>query len=165
MIKVRLNIFAATFIFWLILSWTLTAENIIIGAVLGICVSFLTSELFNKDAKLLKKPLRYLWFFYYIPVFLWECLKANIDGAYRVIHPSLPMRPGIVKVKTNLKSETALTFLANTLTLNPGTMTVDIDQAGGFLYVHWVDVKTDDVEKATEYIVRKFERILMRIFE
>ena len=163
--KVRLSLFIATFLFWLVLSWAFNVENIIIGIILGVIVSFLTGELFNKNAKILEKPFRYLWFFYYIPVFLWECFKANLDGAYRVIHPSLPINPGIVKVRTVLKSETALTFLANTITLNPGTMTVDIDKERGFLYVHWIDVKSQDVEIATKLIVHKFERILMRIFE
>ena len=109
--------------------------------------------------------MRYFWFVYYVPLFLWECFKANIDGAYRVIHPRLPMRPGIVKVKTTLKGAVGLTFLANTLTLMPGTMTVDIDRENGFLYVHWVEVKSADIDKATALIVEKFERILKRIFE
>ena len=82
-----------------------------------------------------------------------------------VIHPDLPMRPGIVKVRTNLKSDSGLTFLANTITLKPGTMTVDIDRENGFLYVHWVNVESQDIEKATKIIVEKFEKVLMRIFE
>jgi multicomponent Na+:H+ antiporter subunit E len=91
--------------------------------------------------------------------------KANIDVAYRVSHPNLPIRPGIVKVKTSLKSDTGLTFLANCITLTPGTMTVDIDKNSGFLYIHWINVKDKDVEGATERIVKRFERRLTRIFE
>jgi len=165
MTKARISIFIATLFFWLVLNWSFNLEHIIIGMVLGVLVSFLTGGLFNPNIEVFRKPLRYLWFFYYIPLFIWECFKANIDGAYRVIHPSLPINPGIVKVKTKLKSETALTFLANTLTLNPGTMTVDIDEENGFLYVHWLDVKTQDIEEATKCIVSKFERVLIRIFE
>jgi len=108
--------------------------------------------------------MKIILFLYYIAVFIWECVKANLDGAYRVLHPDLPIRPGIVKVKTTLKSATGLTLLANSLTLKPGTMTVDIDQENGFLYVHWMDVKTEDLDQATELIVGKFERILKRIF-
>lgn len=107
---------------------------------------------------------RIIWFFYYIAVFIWECIKANIDGVYRVGHPDLPIRPGIVKVKTTLTSDIGLTFLANSLTLTPGTMTVDIDRENGFLYVHWIDVKSEDVVKATDLIVRKFETILKKVF-
>lgn len=118
-----------------------------------------------KRPHVFKSIRRYIWFLYYIPVFIWECIKANIDVAYRVGHPDLPIRPGIVKVKTTLKSDTALTFLANSITLTPGTMSVDIDAEDGFLYVHWIDVKDKDILKATEIIVKKFENILARIFE
>lgn len=109
--------------------------------------------------------MRFLWFIYYCLVFIWECLKANLDGAYRVIHPGLPMNPGIVKVKTSLRSDLALTLLANSLTLKPGTMTVDIDKDNGFLYIHWIDVKTQDVDKASELIVKRFESILKKVFK
>jgi multicomponent Na+:H+ antiporter subunit E len=119
----------------------------------------------DKKVAVLKNWKRYPWFLYYIPLFIWECFKANLDGTWRVIHPDLPMRPGIVKVKSRLKSDAGLTFLANTITLNPGTMTVDIDKEKGILYVHWVNVESQDIEKATKIIVEKFEKILLRIFE
>jgi multisubunit Na+/H+ antiporter MnhE subunit len=44
-------------------------------------------------------------------------------------------------------------------------MSVDIDPKNGFLYIHWIDVKDKDIEKATEIIVKTFEDILKRIFE
>jgi multicomponent Na+:H+ antiporter subunit E len=96
---------------------------------------------------------------------LWECIKANIDVAYRVVHPDLPIKPGIVKIKTNLKSDVALTFLANSITLTPGTMCVDIDKEKGILYIHWIYVRDDRLEEATSLIAGKFEKILKRIFE
>jgi multicomponent Na+:H+ antiporter subunit E len=92
-------------------------------------------------------------------------IKANLDVAYRVIHPKLPIKPGIVKVKTKLRSEAALTYLANSITLTPGTFTIDVDQENGYLYIHWIWVKSDDIEEATEIIVRRFEKILEKIFE
>jgi len=106
----------------------------------------------------------YFWLFWYVVLFVWECVKANIDGARRVIHPDLPINPGIVKIKTGLKSDIALTILANTLTLQPGTMTVDIDKENGFLYVHWIDVKAADAGQAAKMISGKFEKILERVF-
>jgi len=165
MIKIRLAITLATFIFWLILNWALDLQTLIVGVALSIIVSLLVGNLFNKDTRVFKKPLRYLWFLYYIPLFVWESFKANLDGAYRVIHPGLPMNPGIVRVKTVLRCDTALAILANTLTLKPGTMTVDIDKEAGLLYIHWIDVKSQELEPATELIVRRFEKILVRIFE
>lgn len=118
----------------------------------------------DKSKAILKNISRPLWFLFYLVVFIWECVKANIEGAYRVAHPDLPIKPGIVKVRTTLRSDMGLAFLANSLTLKPGTMTVDIDKQAGFLYVHWAYVKSQDISRATELIVLRFERILKRIF-
>lgn len=165
MVKIRAVLFILSFLTWVLLSGSVDPEHCIIGVIVGVFIAFITSDLFKNKPHVFRKPSRYFWFLYYLPVFTWECIKANIDGALRVIHPDLPIKPGIVKVKTTLKSEAALTFLANSLTLKPGTMTVDVDKERGFLYVHWVDVQTQDVEEATRCIVYKFERILKRIFE
>ncbi|MFH1996449.1 MAG: Na+/H+ antiporter subunit E [Candidatus Omnitrophota bacterium] len=161
----RVILFVLGFGVWCLLSWPPDRQHLIVGIPVAAIAAFLTGDLFVQRPHLLKNPKRYLWFFYYVPVFIWECFKANIDVAYRVMHPDLPINPGIVKVKTSLTSEIGLTFLANSITLTPGTLSVDVDQAGGFLYVHWIDVKEKDVKKASEIIVGRFERILKEIFE
>ena len=107
----------------------------------------------------------YCFLFQYIPVFLWEVFKANIDVAYRAMHPDLPIKPGIVKVRTSLESDIACTMLANSITLTPGTMSVDIDMKESVLYIHWIDVQAQDTEAASRAIVERFERLLRRIFE
>lgn len=151
---------------WSLLTWPPDGQHLIVGALVALFVSWITGDLFIQRAYLLKHPHRYWYFvFYYVPVFLWEMLKANIDVAYRVLHPNLPINPGIVKIKTSLKSDTALTFLANSITLTPGTMSVDIDRDNGFLYIHWIDVKAKDVATATKIISEHFEKILSKIFD
>ncbi len=107
--------------------------------------------------------MRIIWFLWYLPIFLWECIKANIDVAYRVLHPKMPIRPGIVKVRIKLKTDIAKTFLANSITMTPGTMSVDIK--GNHLYIHWIYIRDKEIEKATQIIVNKFEKHLKRIFE
>jgi len=165
-VKSRIALFILSLIVWCLLSWVPDAQDLVIGVFVSIFVAFMIGDLFVKRPHVLKHPLRY-WYFlvYYLPVFLWECFKANIDVAYRVIHPGLPINPGIVKVKTSLKTDTALTFLANSITLTPGTLSVDIDKDDGVLYIHWIDVKAKDVESATRIIVERFEKILKKIFE
>jgi len=110
-----------------------------------------------------KNPLRYLWFIYYIVIFLWECLKANIDVAFRVLHPALPIRPGTIRIKTSLRSDIGLTFLANSLSLTPGNTTIDVDKDAGVLYVHRLCLKNEHVESLP--VAAKFESILKRIFD
>lgn len=163
--KSKTILFLLGLLVWLFLSWPPDIQHLLVGILVAGFISILTGDMFVKRPHVFTHITRYLWFFYYLPIFLWECFKANIDVAYRVGHPDLPINPGIVKVKTTLKSETGLTFLANSITLTPGTFSIDIDKENGFLYIHWIDVKEKDVENASRIIVEKFERILKRIFE
>jgi multicomponent Na+:H+ antiporter subunit E len=164
-VKKKIVLFLFAYILWLLLCWSLDWQHVAVGAVAALLVTVITGGLFITRPRLLKNPIRYVWFLYYLPLFVWECLKANLDVAYRVAHPDLPIKPGIVKIKTKLRSETGLTFLANSITLTPGTLTVDINQEEGVLYIHWINVGSTDIEKATRMIVAKFENILERIFE
>ena len=164
--KSRIILAFIAFFAWCLLNWVPDWQHIVIGVFVAAFIGIMTGDLFIRKTDKFKHPFRY-WYFiaYYMPVFLWECIKANIDVAYRVLHPSLPINPGIVKVRTTLKTDTALTFLANSITLTPGTMTVDIDRDNGVLYIHWINVKTKNTEEATKIIVERFERILHKIFE
>jgi len=163
--KSRILLFLLGFIVWCLLNWIPDWQHIFIGILVSAFVAFMTGDFFVKRPHLFTHPGRYLWFLYYVPVFIWECLKANIDVTCRVLHPDLPIHPGIVKVKTRLTSDTALTFLANSITLTPGTLSVDVDKENGYLYVHWIEVRDKDVSKATKLVVERFETILERIFE
>ncbi len=157
------------FIAWLFLTWPFTIyriewQSIIVGIFISIFAGLIFGDGFTESPHKFFGIKRYFWAILYIPVVIWWCILANFDVAYRVLHPNLPIKPGIVKVKTKLKSKSGLTVLANSITLTPGTMSVEIAPEG-FIYVHWIYVKTDDIEKATEIIVRRFEKILERIFE
>lgn len=155
--------FLICFLVWVGLTFNFTQQYLITGA----CVSLLTAVCFGKyflgDWKKFLNPLRYFWFLLYIPVFLWECIKANLDVAYRVLHPAMPIKPGIVRVKTTLKSDIAKVFLANSITMTPGTLSVDI--IGDTLYIHWIYVKSKDPEINTKIITGPFEKLLKRIFD
>ncbi|MBU4141115.1 MAG: Na+/H+ antiporter subunit E [Candidatus Omnitrophica bacterium] len=164
--KSKIVLFLVAYLVWALLNWAPDWQHLLVGIFIAWFVAFMTGDLFITRPHILKHPQRY-WYFLveYLPKFLWECLKANVDVAYRVLHPDLPINPGIVKVKTTLKADTALTFLANSITLTPGTLSVDIDRDNGVLYVHWIDVKEKDVEAATKIIVERFEKMLRKVFE
>ena len=158
--------FVIAYVAWVILTWVPDVQHLIFGVPVALVVAALTGGLFVSRPRLLAQPQRYVYFcFVYLPLFLWECLKANFDVAFRVLSPTLPISPGIVKVKTSLTSDIGLTFLANSITLTPGTMSVDIDEEKKMLYVHWISVKDKDIEAATDVIVARFERILKKIFD
>ena len=164
--KSKMVLFIVSLLVWCGLSWSVGWQHLLVGALVSILVAAAAGGLFVKRPHLLRHPMRYLYFvFGYIPLLVWEVLKANFDVAYRVLNPRLPIRPGIVRIRTRLRSETGLTFLANSITLTPGTMTVDIDQDEGILYIHWIDVRSTDVEEASRAIAGRFEPLLMKIFE
>jgi multicomponent Na+:H+ antiporter subunit E len=167
----RLVLFAILVIVWYLLAWPYDfQENTFDGQLFlaGLVVSFLLCIMFPEVIPAFPKKLfslqRWYWGLRYIPFFFYAMLKANLDVVYRVVHPAMPIHPGIVKVKTSLQSDAARTLLANSITLTPGTMTVDIT-SDGFLYIHWINVKDTDVEKATQDIVSRFEKMLAKIFE
>ncbi len=166
----KVVLFVLGFIIWTLLTWKPDPEHLLVGLFISGFIAFLTGDLFTSSAHRFTHLNRYLWFFYYIPLFFWECFKANLDVAWRVVHPKIPLNPGIVKVKTKLHSDVALTFLANSITLTPGTLTVDIDKKKKVLYIHWIDVKSDEkvakrIVERFESIVERFESILRKIFE
>jgi multicomponent Na+:H+ antiporter subunit E len=168
--KSRVTMFLVGFAVWCLLNWLPDwqnlVQNLVAGAVVSAIVSAVMGSFLVTRPHLRRNFGRFSYFVtHYIPVFLWELLKANLDVAYRVIHPTLPINPGIVKIRTSLKSDTGLTFLANSITLTPGTMTVDIDRDRGILYIHWINVRHMDIERATQDIAGKFEPILHRVFE
>ena len=138
-------------------------QDVAAGVFFSLLIAALASEIYPQKLSKVFSPRRWLWALLYIPYFFWQVLKANFDVAYRVLHPDVPIRPGIVKVHTELTSEMAKTFLANSITLTPGTLTVDVD--GRDLYVHWIYIRGEDVEAHTRRIVSRFERFLKRIFE
>ena len=164
--KSRAVLFVLAFAVWCILTWIPDGQHLVVGVFVAAFVAFMTGDLFVERPHVLAHPGRYFTFcFEYLPLFLWECLKANLDVAYRVLSPGLPIKPGIVKIRTELKSDAALTFLANSITLTPGTMSVDVDKEQGVLYVHWIDVEVTDIEAATKQIAGRFEPLLKKIFD
>ena len=160
----RLIYFVLAFIIWLLLTWSLQAQTIIAGLAASVLVSLLFHEILPKEHKVFISPVRIFWFLVYIPVFFYYVIVANIDVAYRVLHPKMPINPGIVKIKTNLKTDSGITALANSITLTPGTLTIDLTE-DGFLYIHWINVKSTDIEEATKRIGQRFEYFIAKMFE
>jgi len=153
---------AITFVLWLALTSKLDRQELICGGVISLVVSLLGAQVYSK---LDLPPLglkRLLFSLIYVVVLFWEIIKANLDVAYRVIHPKMPIKPGIVVIKTSLKSDIAKMILANSITLTPGTFTLDI--SGDKLLIHWINVKSEDIDEATKLIGQRFERYLGIIF-
>jgi multicomponent Na+:H+ antiporter subunit E len=169
--KIKMNKIKSQFILFLILElfWILWNNTLNIQIwLLGGIFSLITVLFFGKSAEIFigvkLTPKGLINSFLYIIVFIIAVIKSNIDVLFRVLNPKLPIRPGIVRIKTKLKNPMARLILANSITLTPGTFVVEIiDQ---YIYVHWIDVKYErDEDRITKEIAGNFEKILLRIYE
>ena len=161
--------FIISFILWMLLTWPVVdgqidIQIVIAGLIASLIVAIMFHEILPEEHHVFISPVRIFWFLIYIPVFFYYIIKANLDVVYRALHPKMPINPGIVKIKTNLKTNSGITALANSITLTPGTLTVDLTE-DGYLYIHWINVRSDDVEQATKFIAQRFEWFLKKIFE
>lgn len=160
----RILVFVLAFLAWLALTAGGGLQEIVAGAVVALVVALFAGHFlagFPRRGVLRRAGFAVLYFFR----FLWEMIKANIHVASIVLHPLRPIRPGIVKIRTELTKDTAVTVLANSITLTPGTLTVDVNPEAGELYIHCITVDGTDVEENTKRIGAKFERILKEVFE
>lgn len=161
----RLFVFVFSFLVWVALTSISDPQEVVAGIIVAIIVSFvagkflITSEKSEHIVKRIISTIKYLF------KFVWEMAKANFHVAYIVIHPNLPIKPGIVKIRTKLTKDSAITVLTNSITLTPGTLTIDVNPETHDLYIHWIDVKSKDVEKNTKTIGGKFEKLLTEVFE
>ena len=118
-----------------------SSAELIIGAVLAVVVgALLRNRFLGKDLRMVN-PRRWFTFLVYLFPFFFAMAKANIDVAYRVITGRI--NPAIVKIDPKLKNDMSVTILANSITLTPGTLTVDVDEKPNELYVHWINVKPE----------------------
>jgi multicomponent Na+:H+ antiporter subunit E len=99
----------------------------------------------------------------YLVLFLWELLTANVDVAYRVLAPSMPIDPDVVEVPLRVQTDSAVTTIANSITLTPGTLTMDYDEETNTLYVHAITGK-DDYYSVVDPI-RAWENLALVVFD
>ena len=162
----KLERFALNWLFmmivWVAFTTTFAPAELITGAIVSMIISLLSIRMFTCCKISILAPQRIFYMIYYLFVFLIALVKSNFDVARRVLTPSLPINPGIVKFKTKLKTDYSKMVLANSITLTPGTLSVDI--IDDTFYIHWIDVKTTDPEKAYKDIAWQFEKILLKIF-
>ena len=137
--------------------------EIIASVMVSLIVAMISHKvLFQKKRYQLLNPMRWVIFlFYLIGPFFYAMAKANIDVAYRVITGKI--KPGIIKISPELKTDAAITLLANSITLTPGTLSVAIDEKNNDLYIHWINVT--NLNPSIEDICGSFPSWARRIAE
>lgn len=115
------------FAFWMLLSGHTEPLLVISGVLSSLLVAYLSHDLLVGRGAL-GRGLRMAYrIALYLPWLLWQIILANIDLVYLVLHPSMPIDPTIIRFKNEFRTDTGAATLANSITLTPGTVTIDVN--------------------------------------
>ncbi|MBN1251848.1 MAG: Na+/H+ antiporter subunit E [Bacteroidales bacterium] len=150
------------FVLWLAFTTSIEIYEVLTGLFISFIISLFTFKSFTSRGLKGLSPIKLIYVIKYIFVFLIALVKANFHVAKIVLSPSLPINPGIVEFESKLDSDFAKMILANSITLTPGTLSVDV--IGNRFYIHWLEVKDSDSEVAFNEIAKQFEDVLLKIY-
>ena len=165
------------FLFWLLITGQIVAifegsaslQVLIAGCIISLAAALFCSRFFiHENPFYLLRPDRFfLLLFYALIIFPWELIKANVSQAVRAFGPKKLVRSGIVKIPTDLTSEYGLAMLSNSITLTPGTITMETAEEDGqnYFYIHWIDVTAPSGKEAGDAIKGTLEKGLRRVWE
>jgi len=142
---------------WVALTGKFLIGNFIFGVILSYGIMWFMYRS-NDDKRYFKKIPQTISFIFY---FLYELLKANLLVAYDVITPTFHMRPGIIAIPLDAKTDLEITLLANVITMTPGTLALDVSDNNKYLFVHSMYIKSK--EDFIDSIKNGFERRLLEI--
>ena len=141
---------------------TTIAEEFVIGLLVGLPTAFVLRRFYAPELAVRPSLRATPYAGLYLAVFVREIITANVDVAYRVLAPSMPMEPDVIAVPLRVESDAAITTIANSITLTPGTLTMDHDAETNTLYVHGIDCED---EEALLTPIRTWEDYALVIFE
>lgn len=145
---------------WLALVNKFTLGNLLLGGVLGLAVPYGTAA-YWPDRPTLRKPLGIAE---YVVIVLWDIIVANVHVAAIILFRNRDdIRSHWVQIPLDLTSPEAITVLAGTITLTPGTVSSTLSADSRSLLVHCLH--TDDPDGVRDTIKARYERRLKEIFE
>ena len=124
-----LALFGASYVFYLLLAGSVATFELVTGAIsAGIVARALWGISLTTPVNPVRTGKQLARFALYVPYLLYEIAKANVEIAYVVLHPDLPIDPEMVEFDAAVWSALPVTTLANSITLTPGTLTVDVSR-------------------------------------
>jgi multicomponent Na+:H+ antiporter subunit E len=115
------------------------AEEFLIGLLVGMLVAYFLRGFYTPQIGPARAVTVAPYAILYLLVFVKELVTANWDVARRVLAPSMPIDPRVIEVPLRVRSDLAITTIANSITLTPGTLTMDYNAETNTLYVHSID--------------------------
>lgn len=144
---------------WILLQNNVSAGMVVFGIILGIIIPWITSVWWPDTPK----GFRLGKMITYSVIVIWDIIVANIQVAWIVLTvPNAKLKPHWIVVPLELKQPEAITVLAGTITLTPGTVSADLSDGGHSLLVHVLH--TDDPDGVCDEIKSRYERRLLEIF-
>jgi multicomponent Na+:H+ antiporter subunit E len=137
----RLAVFVILFAFWLLLSGHYDLFHLSLGLICSLLVAFLSHDLLIENISGPKRIRKTRRFISYVLWLIYQIVLANLHVAYLILNPKA-IDPRIVRFKTRLKSQFSMVTLGNSITLTPGTITMDI--IDGEFHVHALSKKVAD---------------------
>jgi multicomponent Na+:H+ antiporter subunit E len=147
---------------WFAANSSFAFETLVTGASISAILAYLFTRKGSAWRDIRFSPKRAYHFVLYTGVFVIELVRANISLMRCVFAPRIVIKPGIVRIKTKLKTPIGRLALANSIGLTPGSLVIDIN--GEDIFIHWLDVKTTDTDEATRAIAGAFEKHLGKTF-
>ncbi|MCP8897954.1 Na+/H+ antiporter subunit E [Gilvimarinus xylanilyticus] len=144
---------------WLLMNNTIAPGHWVLGAILAWAIPFFTQE-FWPQSMVIAKPFKAVRFLLLV---LWDIVIANVQVAFLIMGPRKKLQPAFMRIPLDLKQDFTITLLANTISLTPGTVSVDLQMEDGYLLVHGLDVK--DIDTTIAEIKNRYEKPLKEIFE
>lgn len=147
---------------WMLFTWSIDIFSLIMGGLFSFLTAILTFRLFIDEYEADRRALlpRLPSLILYLLLLIFRMYVSSFKVLYNVLLGRI--NPGIVHFRTRLKSDLARVILTNSITLTPGTITLDLND--DHLVVHWLDAKTTHSSYAGEVIKGSFERLLKRIW-
>lgn len=142
---------------WIALTGTFTPANFAVGFAVGFILLWLTQRL-TLSSNYFRKVPQVLAF---VLFFLWELVIANLRMAVIVLSPRPAIRPAVVAIPLDVRSDIEITLLANLITLTPGTLYLDVSRDRCVMYVHTMHVA--DLDAFRQSIKNGFERRVMEV--
>lgn len=154
---ITINLFLA--VAWAAVTGTFTFMNFAFGFVLGGVVLFLIRDQIGSVSHFR----RLFGAIGLMVVFVWELVKSSVNVAVIVLSPNRRLQPAIFAYPLTVKSDVAITFLANLITLTPGTLSMDVSDDRTTLFVHSIDAP--DIDSMVKGIHDSFETRIIALFE
>ncbi len=149
---------ASLLFFWLWLNNSLAPGHFVLGAIVGWLLPFLTGRLWPDHIRV-SRPWVLVGLLGRVAV---DVVTANLRVARAILGPVRRLRPGFVEVPLDVRSDTGIAVLANTITLTPGTLSADVSADRRHLVVHFLD-EADPAAMVAE-IKNRYERPIMEVF-